>query len=405
MPRPRFVFVDALRSLAIALALAAHAVNDFGIPQHLSGIEFSVLRGLTRAAAPSFIFMFGMMLELVYARRIADSGFTAVVPKLMWRSLQCYMGYVVTVLAGWGFGLFDWAHAAHAMLFIFGAHHGNILKFYTVALLVAIPLLALRTRMGLGPTLAVCFGLWLLSPLLNAIAALPVGRFGGILELGAQTIPYSLTFVAAGMWVGNSLRQPEHLSARFHRHVGLLLLASAGGAALLMLHSSPSAVLHSYLDYYEYRQSHHIGYYLLGLLQALGLCLVFFHLVPYRRSLLSPSAAVLTFGRTSLLSFTLGNVVLNALVGRVVPSAVEGLLLTLGVLGLVLVLALGMERLLRRLHTHPEFSILLRPALMLQEQIVRPASIVLLDIGRSAQKQLRRGQAPSLSSLWRRLHE
>ncbi len=386
--RRRYLFVDVLRSLAIALALAAHAFNDFNVLDHLSGLEYTALRSLTRAAAPSFIFMFGMMLELVYARRIAASGLSPVVPTLLWRSLQCYFGYVLTVLAGWVLGLFDWSHALQALVFIFGGHHGNILKFYTVALLVAIPLLALRDRMGLGLTLGVCFGLWLLSPLLNALATLPVGRFGGILELGTQMIPYSLTFIGAGMWVGNSLRRPETLSARFHLHVGLLLAVCAGGVGLLMLQSSPSAVLYSYLDYYEYRDSYHIGYYLLGLLQALGLCLLFFHLVPYGRTSLSPGSPLLTFGRASLLSFTLGNIVLNVLVGRVFSTGYDGLVFTVGVLGLVLVLALGLERLLRAVRTRPQLSILLRPATLLQERLVAPASTVLLRAGRAVQARV-----------------
>jgi hypothetical protein len=396
--RHRYIFVDVLRSLAIALALAAHALNDFDVLSRLTEAEFTAVRILTRAATPSFIFMFGMMLELVYARRIATSGLPAVVPKLLWRSLQCYFGYVLTVLTGWSLGLFDWTHATQAAVFIFGAHHGNILKFYTVALLVAIPLLALRNRVGLGLTLTFCFGLWLISPLLNTIAAVPVGRFGGILELGFQLIPYSLTFIGAGMWVGNSLRRPDNLSARFHLHIGHLLAICAGGVGLLMLQSSPSAVLHSYLDYYDYRHSHHIGYYLIGLLQALGLCLLFFHLIPHHRSTLSPSSFLLTFGRASLLSFTLGNIVLNVLVGRVFPTAYEGLFLTIGVIGLVLLLALGMERLIRAIRTHPRLSILVHPAILLQNRLVGPASTALLDAGRWARNRLHK-RAPSLSSL------
>ena len=72
--RRRYIFVDVLCSLAIALAMAAHALNDFDVLSRLTEAEFTAVRFLTRAATPSFIFMFGMMLELVYARRISTSG-------------------------------------------------------------------------------------------------------------------------------------------------------------------------------------------------------------------------------------------------------------------------------------------------------------------------------------------
>ncbi|MFO8100165.1 MAG: OpgC domain-containing protein [Salinibacter sp.] len=384
----RFIFIDVLRSLAIALALLAHALNDFDVPGRLSEAEYVALRGLTRAAAPTFIFLFGMMLELVYARRARSNGLATVVPHLLWRSLQCYAGYLATVCAGVLFGLFGWTHALQAAVFIFGAHHGNILKYYTVALVVAVPLLAARQRLGLKRTLALCVGIWLLSPLLNGIAALPVGRFGGLLSLLTQMLPYSLTFIGAGMWVGNSLRRGASLSRSVHTHAGLVLIACASVGGVLIWMMGPQTVLFSYLDYYAFRNSYHVGYYAIGLLQATGLCLLFFHLFPLHHSVLRPTSPLLAFGRSSLLSFTLGNIVLNGLVGRLTLTPHGGLLLTLGYLAFVLGLVLLFERVLGYLRSHPRLAVAERPFTLLRHHLIGPASAALVFTGRVSLQRL-----------------
>lgn len=379
----RFIFIDVLRSLAIALALAAHALNDFDVPARLSEAEFVTIRGLTRAAAPTFIFLFGMMLELVYARRAESNGLPAVVPHLLWRSLQCYAGYLATVLAGACFGLFDWTHALQAAVFIFGAHHGNILKYYTIALVVAVPLLFVRQRLGLRGALALCLGVWLLSPLLNGIAALPVGRFGGLLSLLTQMIPYSLTFIGAGMWVGASLRRPTALSRRFHWNTGMVVAICGTVVSILIWMMSPQTVLHSYLDYYAFRHSYHVGYYAIGLLQATGLCLLFFHLFPLRFSVLTPASPLLAFGRSSLLSFTLGNVVLNGLMGRLTLTAYGGLVATGVYLIAVLALVLLVEWGLPQLRAYPHLAWIDRPIELLQTRLVVPTATTLVSTGRT----------------------
>lgn len=378
----RLIFVDVLRSLAIGLALTAHAVNDFNIPARLSETEFIALRSLTRAAAPSFIFLFGMMLELVYARKMEEQGPSTIVPKLIWRSLQCYFGYLITVFAGLVAGLFDLAHALQAAVFIFGGHHGNILKFYTVALIIAVPLLMLRNRIGLLPVLGLCLSMWGFRPLLQAINSIHVGRLNGALELLVQMIPFSLTFIGAGMLVGTALRKEGNALVRtFYRYtstVGAVCITIVG---ILIWQSAPGEVLHSYLDFYAYRNSFHIGYYAIGLLQTIGLCLLFFHLFPPPKQVLSPRSFLLGFGRSALLSFTLGNVVLNFTVGRVQVTPFEGLLLTGGYLLVVLVLVNVQEQVLRQIREHPHLGWAMRPVRFLQSTLVLPISKYVLALG------------------------
>lgn len=313
----RLLFVDALRSLAIALALAAHAINDFDIASHLGWAEFVGLRLFTRSATPAFIFMFGMMLELVYARKVAERGLRAVMPRLLWRSAQCYAGYAVTVAAGWAMGLFGGAHFAQALLFIGGGHHGNILKFYTVALLAAVVLLAVRERYGLRVTLAACLGVWLLDPMLDLLTSFSLGRFNTVRSLFLQTVPHHFTFVAAGLFAGHALRggSLDALSRAFVRHLGWIAGTAALIVGVLVWQTSAGAVLDGYLYYEQYRSSKHIGYYALGLLQTAALCYLLFRILPPHAQGLSPRSTLFTFGRSSLLSFTAGNVLLNVMYG------------------------------------------------------------------------------------------
>lgn len=379
----RFIFVDVLRTLAITLALAAHAINDFDIAARLATHEYVWLRLFTRAANPSFVFVFGMMLEMVYARKLAEKGLDVVMPRLLWRSVQCYVGYAVTVFAGWAMGLFGTARFVQALFFIYGGHHGNILKFYTVALLVAIPLLCFRHRYGLLAAVTAGLSVWIFGPFIDLITGIPIGRFGGLRELFVQLIPHNLTFIAGGMLVGNALRSPTTALARrvFFRHVSWITGGCLIIAGILVWQSSAGVVLHSYLDYYQYRTSYHVGYYALGLLQATTLCLILFLLFPLRSRVLSPSSPWLIFGRASLLSFTVGNVVLNVLVGfnLTTVSPYSGLGWTAAFLGTTFLLVTSIEGGLRVFRRRPTLSIVFRPAEYAQRRGITPLSNWLLS--------------------------
>jgi hypothetical protein len=385
----RLIFVDVLRSLAIGLAIAAHAFNDFEVSSRLADHEYILSRLLTRTATPSFIFMFGMMLELAYVRKLERSGFAGTVPRLLWRSLQCYFGYVLTVAAGWAAGMYDGVHALQSAFFIFGVRHGNILQFYTVALVVAIPLLALRRRFGILATVGVCIGLWVLDPLFNALNAIHVGRFGGIQTLMTQMIPSSLTFIGAGMFMGQVLRFDRRRLARaLHLRAGLILAAGLAVVAVLVWSSSAGTVLHSYLDFYAYRSSYHIGYYAIGLLQAVGLCLILFHAFPPQVQRPSPSSPLLCFGRCSLLSFTLGNILLTFMMGIVPDTPYLGMLWAGALLVGLFVLVNAQEQLLRYLRAHARLRRAFYPATLMQEHLIAPLSSALVTRGRLVSRRL-----------------
>jgi hypothetical protein len=81
----RLNFIDVARSWAVGLALFAHGVSTFGGMASL-GSTSPFVQLLVRTATPTFVFMFGIMLELVYARRARDRGMGVVSRRLLLRS-------------------------------------------------------------------------------------------------------------------------------------------------------------------------------------------------------------------------------------------------------------------------------------------------------------------------------
>lgn len=341
----RYSFVDVHRSLAILLAICAHAVNSWGITAGLEDAEFALIRTITRAANPSFIFMFGMMLELVYARKIKQNGINSVAPRLVQRGFQCYLGYVLTFIAALIVGSRDLWTTLQGFFFIFGPPHGGVLRFYTVALIVAVGLLAVRHKFGLRAVILLCLSLWGLQPVESWLSQIHLGRFNSVRAFFLSDFPLNMTFVAAGMYIGNALRLKEsHVAHAFHRRAAVILAVTGGIAALLVFRSSLGEVYGSYLDFYGYRVDNHIGYYSIGLMQACLLSVMLYHLVPVSAKWLRSSSLLMSFGRSSLLSFTLGNILLIALHGHMNVDAYMGMALLPVYALIVLLLVVGIER-------------------------------------------------------------
>src|SRR5690606_37324896 len=95
--------------------------------------------------------------------------------------------------------------AVGAALFGGDCHFGNILKLYTVMLLVAIPLLWFRSRYGIWKTLLVGLSPWLIYPLLQMIPPFHpnleifTSYMLGFGDQGGPSVLYSLTLVTVGM--------------------------------------------------------------------------------------------------------------------------------------------------------------------------------------------------------------
>ena len=95
----RIVFVDAARGLAVALALYIHSLATFGAWYHLPRLGQALVRLVTSAATPTFIVLFGAMLEMVYYPGLVEGGRRRVRVRLLRRSWNCYVAYLAVVAA------------------------------------------------------------------------------------------------------------------------------------------------------------------------------------------------------------------------------------------------------------------------------------------------------------------
>jgi OpgC protein len=88
----RLHFIDFARTFAVILALLAHSLSNTKVLDRM-GADSLYIKQFTRTATPIFVFMFGFMIEFVYATRARASGVTSIQRRLRVRSFQCYFGY------------------------------------------------------------------------------------------------------------------------------------------------------------------------------------------------------------------------------------------------------------------------------------------------------------------------
>jgi len=350
MSERRIVFVDAARGLAVALALYIHSLGTFGSWYQLGRIGQPLVRLVTSAATPTFILLFGAMLEMVYYPALLKDGAPAVRRRLLRRSWNCYVAYLITVAASVVGARRGALHGIAAALSLGAVQYGNILKFYAFALVVAIPLLEFRRRRGLVPTVLVGLAPWVAvfwldrvpwpppSSHVSYLTAMLVGR-----PVGRSWISllHSQALVVSGMTIGWSLAtgRERRSWAVFYRTATAILLASFAVACALMVVLGPRQALSGYMTL-RFRASHHVGYYAFGLLEATALLIGVSLLLPPRMPYSSRLTPFLSLGRSSLFAFTLGNCLLDfwprywrlpvatgLLAGAVVPAVVMGLVL------------------------------------------------------------------------------
>lgn len=310
----RVFFVDVARSYAIFLALMDHSLNDFGVWDTYQFEIFASMKTFTSSATPTFLFLFGMMLELIYFRRLQTKGLSAIKPQLIKRSLQCYLGYFLTIVAGVIGGVLLLKTAVAGTVFAANSHLGNILKLYTVLLILAIPLLLFRKRFGIWCVVIISLAYWALYPLFETISITngsianftsTIFGFGG---KSGPSIPHSLSMVTLGMLSASfiSFEKPyKFLKCNIGILLSLLVLLS-----VFLYFEKWDQFLNNYLSN-TYRRDNHPIYFLLATSLAVINVIVFSLLVPLGSRLSGTVNKSLVFGRNSLSAFTVGNIILN----------------------------------------------------------------------------------------------
>ncbi len=307
----RLLFVDVSRTYAVFLALLAHFLTTVGARDPMI-LQF------TRMATPMFVFMFGFMVEYVYVSRASQLGQAQIRRRLWTRSFHCYIAYAITGICAVVGGFKSLGEFFETLVFLENSRFGNILRAYTVMMLVA-PLI-IRLRISRGDRM-----LWALlamtlvgSHLLQGLRVIDFGLLGRPLNIlfgigtvtGGPSVFGSFVFFFAGMIAAAGLRESgrDQGLRRFFGSLGSLALFFAISAPLL-ISEMPIDAWKAYV-YADYRVINHPAYFIIGVLCTLavfGTIAVLFG----RRTSAGPFSFLLVLGTSSLVSYTAGNAVLN----------------------------------------------------------------------------------------------
>ncbi len=353
----RIYFVDFARSFAIALALFDHSMNDFAVWSGYSIENYAILKSITSSATPTFLLLFGMMLEIVYLKRLRKSGWRIVSEKLIVRSFQCYLGFFLTALAGFVGGLLTLKATFAAMIFVGNAHFGNILKLYTFMLLLAMPILWIRHQFGIAWVLVCGFGLWAFYPILNLVPhvnnslSIFTSYFLGFGGMGGPSILNSISIVTIGMLAGKFAQEDR---PRDFLKIIIVLLAFISLMAV-WIYIGGWEELRMGIFQNIYRRNNHPAYCLFGISIALAVCLLFMILIPRQLEISGWKSRLLVFGRSSLMAFTTGNLVLN-LTKTTIDRHEWNLLGPMGFVVLIFILLTLYEGYFHRIHFGPKID-------------------------------------------------
>lgn len=320
----RIVGIDIARSVAILLAMASHVWTVSLMGDFFQGSWAVVLKLTMAASTPTFIILFGTMLEIVYFPRFRPGQKRKTSAKLLSRALQCWILYSLSVAVLFLVRTDYSARFSIATVMMMGVTpFTDILKFYAIVLAISPILLLVRNQIGLAPLVIAGLAIHLAYPALVALPtptelSLPVevGRiwkflFGlGDVQLGGPSVLRGITLVIAGMAFGRiliSYSTDQRNAVNIRNRAAIILIVSGIFLAVFLFFLDSESMRN--LGNMTLRIAGHPLYFLFSLLAS---------------CVLTSAAVVLTaqsnshkfwrdlafFGRTSLFTFAFGNMLL-----------------------------------------------------------------------------------------------
>ncbi|PKP81198.1 MAG: Long-chain-fatty-acid--CoA ligase [Alphaproteobacteria bacterium HGW-Alphaproteobacteria-18] len=324
----RILGLDICRSAAILLTMFSHALAEGGAQLYyaLDDTGLIWLRLFLQMSPPIFIILFGSVLEIVYRPRIEAGEKMQTTARLLTRAMQCYLLYLVTLLAMLAAGHSSPSYTLRCALFLGVTPYGDILKFYTLALAFAPALIFLRNRLRFPALIAASIAIHLLHPVISRIFVAetspgdayisPVIGFligGGEIVSGGPSVLHGMTFVIWGMLIGRAvivLTQGVATRREILQVIATMGAMLAASAAVLLLFwnlKAPAETLQA-LSNLSYRNANHPIYFAFGL--ASTLIAVFVCLGLYDGLHVRFGRALIFAGKTSLFTFSFGNALL-----------------------------------------------------------------------------------------------
>lgn len=320
----RIVGIDVARSCAIFLAMGSHVLAVSKLADVFKGAYVDGLKLMMALATPTFIVLFGTMLEVVYRPRFDTDKRSISIARLWSRAIQCWLLYSLSVVVLF-FAKSEYSFFfSLSTIFMLGVTpFTDILKFYAIALTVAPALLWTRNRLGLVPLLILAVAIHILHPVLRGLPSpvvfglptevdrLAMFLFGiGGAKLGGPSVLHGMTLVISGMALGKILMgSASGVAAGMTRRAWLVLLGTGlsliAGAWILDSETKRG------LGNMAMRLDSHPLYFAAGILGAFAVTAAAV-LLTLRQSI-APTAlwrSLTFFGRTSLFTFAFGNMLL-----------------------------------------------------------------------------------------------
>ncbi len=317
----RIIGIDLARAIAILLVTWKHSMASFGARAHLEGWVGIGLEVLMQLATPTFLILFGAMLELVYRPRFERGQTADTIRRLHKRALQCYGYYGLAILVF--FSLMG-TYSAQSLPLVFtgfiSVPYSHLLAFYAVALVFAPLLIMLRVRYGLWPLIGAALLVHIAHPILSQLPPAPeiFGRdylqhmsgfiYGKGVDFIGPSIVHGMSLVCFGMLFGYGLKPTlsDHGTPIVSSRVSLWMVAGTGIviAACWDWHD-PMTSVHALVDAALRIDSHPL-YFSIGILGAIGLtwlCILLYDTLALKTGLI-----LRVFGRRSLFAFGVGNI-------------------------------------------------------------------------------------------------
>lgn len=326
--QPRILGLDICRSAAILLTMFSHALAEGHAQDFYAQTDTGLiwLRLLLQISPPIFIILFGSMLEIVYRPRIEAGQPIQTTARLLTRALQCYLLYVLTLLAMLAAGLSSPAFTLRCALFLGVTPYADILKFFTLALAFAPVMIFLRNRMGFPLLMTASLAILMVHPLIAQIAVPPAAASadlansvigfligGGVTLVGGPSVLHSLIFVIWGMLIGRAvimLTRGDSTRRDKLKASGILAAMFAASVLVLVMFWNLKAPAETVLGLSNltFRNANHPIYFAFGLastLVAVLLCLAISDGMG-----LKIGRSITFAGKTSLFTFSFGNALL-----------------------------------------------------------------------------------------------
>ena len=258
------------------------------------------------------------MIEFVYVRKAKTYGVDSVTRRILIRSLQCYLAFVLTSFCAYVGGYKSAAGFIGSLFFLSDSRFGNILRVYSVLLLVMPLLIHFRLKLGRNALLGGLALLYARYPLFNDLKGISFGLFDTFINLvlgigpkqGGPSIWHSLSFVFAGMFVASSLSTAQHHGKRNFYFACVALLIFCSFVFVLFIEDGFQDAWKLFI-FGNYRDLNLLGYFVIGTFTSVAILMLLSLIVPATPVLDGWVSYPLTFGYSSLLAYTIGNCLLN----------------------------------------------------------------------------------------------